>query len=83
MFSLVGTPKVYSLPCNEHSLQIEVSPNSNFFAVLTASSLSIWSSYPSKRLVGIFNRKSNEVQKYGDYVGFTWDNEGLYLAAFV
>ena len=83
MFTVVGNPKIYSNPIEELLLQVELSPNSHFFATLSSSCITIWSVFPYKRILGTFIRKNKDLQEYGRYLCFTWDVEGFYIAALV
>ena len=83
MFTLTGTPKVLSHPCEESLIQVELSPHSQFYATLSQSCIAIWTSFPSKRLIGTYVRDTHDLHRFGPYTGFTWDCEGLYIAASV
>lgn len=80
---LVGNPSVYSVGAADALLQVSTSPNGRFFAVLTASSLSLWNAEVQQTMIGITFRSKEFLDKSGKNHKFAWGKNSDWIAVLV
>ena len=78
-----GTISEYSVTDFDSPLQIVLSPNGRFFAVLTNTTLSLWTAGVHQTLVGITIRNKEFLESTGLNKQLVWDCDGTWLGVLV
>ena len=83
MNALLDNVTAYSVSDFDSPLQISLSPNGRFFAVLTPCTTSIWTALDHPTMVGISIRNKEFYEKTGMNKQLVWDSDGEWLGVLV
>uniref|UniRef100_A0A6B2KWV2 RIC1 C-terminal alpha solenoid region domain-containing protein n=1 Tax=Arcella intermedia TaxID=1963864 RepID=A0A6B2KWV2_9EUKA len=72
MYFGVGWPKTFLLPFNMEVLDVCYSSNNDYVAIVTASTVFIWSGKKDFLLLGYLNHSKANITKYGDNLAAFW-----------
>ena len=80
---LLGTPSVHSMIDDHNPLELSLSPNGRFIAVLTQSTLSLWTAGEYQTMVAISIRNQDFIRQTGRNKSVIWDRDGAWLGVLV